>query len=102
MSNLNVACVPVMGLKKSPYPAKSFKLSRKRRYSREAPNQPRYILEDDAAGLYQLVAGDWNDQALATLTDFGEAPTEAALITAARLLAHAETACFVQASRDLE
>ena len=49
----------------------------------------RYPLEDHGAELYQLVAGDWNDQALATLTDFGDAPTEAALITAARILAHA-------------
>ena len=47
------------------------------------------ILQDDGAELYQLVAGDWNDQALATLSDFGDAPSEAALITAARLLAHA-------------
>jgi transcriptional regulator with XRE-family HTH domain len=60
-------------------------------------DRPRYILVDDAAGLYQLVAGDWNDQALATLGDFGDAPTEAALITAARLLAHAPvTILFAQ------
>jgi transcriptional regulator with XRE-family HTH domain len=60
-------------------------------------DRPRYILVDDAAGLYQLVAGDWNDQALATLGDFGDAPTEAALIAAARLLAHAPvTTLFAQ------
>ena len=43
------------------------------------------------------MAGDWNDQALATLSDFGDAPTEAALVTAARLLAHAPvTVLFAQ------
>jgi hypothetical protein len=56
---------------------------------RRGLDRPRYHLQDAGAELYQLVAGDWNDQALATLTDFGDAPTEAALITAAGLLAHA-------------
>jgi hypothetical protein len=53
------------------------------------PDRPRYHLQDDCVELYQLVAGDWNDQALATLTDFGDTPTETTLITSARLLAHA-------------
>ena len=52
----------------------------------------RYQLQDDGAELYQFVTGDWNDQALATLSDLGDAPTEAALVTAARLLAHAPAA----------
>ena len=39
----------------------------------------------------------WNDQALATLADFGDAPTEATLVTAARLLAKAPvTVLFAQ------
>jgi transcriptional regulator with XRE-family HTH domain len=65
--------------------------------TRRGPDRPRYHLQDDGAELYQLVAGDWNDQALATLTDFGDMPTEAALITGARLLAHAPvTVLFAQ------
>jgi hypothetical protein len=65
--------------------------------TRLGPDRPKYCLQDDGAELYQLVAGNWNDQALATLTDFGDAPTEAALITAARLLAHAPvTVLFAQ------
>jgi hypothetical protein len=57
----------------------------------------RYPLQDAAADLYQIVAGDWNDQALATLANLGDAPTEAALVTAARLLAHAPaTTLFAQ------
>ncbi len=65
--------------------------------TRRGQDRPRYHLQDDGAELYQLVAGDWNDQALATLTNFGDAPTEAALVTAARLLAHAPvTALFAQ------
>ncbi|MDQ2873910.1 MAG: helix-turn-helix domain-containing protein [Actinomycetota bacterium] len=56
------------------------------------PEERRYRLQDDGAELYQQVAGDWNDQALATLSDFGDAPTEAALVTAARLLANAPAA----------
>jgi hypothetical protein len=55
-------------------------------------DHPSYHFQGDSAKIYQLVAGDWNDQALATLTNFGDAPTEAALITAARLLAHAPVA----------
>ena len=59
--------------------------------------RPSYHLEDDGAELYQLVAGDWNDQALATLTDLGNTPTEATLVTAARILAHAPvTVLFAQ------
>jgi transcriptional regulator with XRE-family HTH domain len=57
--------------------------------TRRGLDRPRHHLQDAGAELYQLVAGDWNDQALATLTDFGDAPTEAALTTAARLLAFA-------------
>ncbi len=52
-------------------------------------DRPGHHLQDDSAELYQLVAGDWNNQALATLSDFGDPPTEAGLITAARLVAHA-------------
>lgn len=52
-------------------------------------DRPRYHLQDAGQDLYQVVAGDWNDQALATLSDFGDAPTEATLVTAARLLAPA-------------
>jgi transcriptional regulator with XRE-family HTH domain len=66
--------------------------------TRRGLDRPRYHLQDDCVELYQLVAGDWNDQALATLTDFGDTPTEATLITAARLLAHAPvTVLFTQA-----
>jgi transcriptional regulator with XRE-family HTH domain len=58
----------------------------------------KYQFQDDGAALYKLVAGDWNDQALATLSDFGDAPSEASLITAARVLAHAPvTVLFSQA-----
>jgi hypothetical protein len=65
--------------------------------TRRGLDRPRYHLQDDGAELYQLVAGDWNDQALATLADFGDAPTEAVLITAARLLAQAPvTVLFAQ------
>ena len=65
--------------------------------TRRGPDRPRYHLQDAAAELYQLVAGEWNDQALATLANFGDAPTEAALVTAARLLAHAPvTVLFTQ------
>jgi transcriptional regulator with XRE-family HTH domain len=65
--------------------------------TRRGHDRPRYHLQDDGAELYQLVAGDWNDQALATLSEFGDAPTEAALVTAARLLAHAPvTVLFAQ------
>lgn len=53
-------------------------------------------MQDTAAEPYQLVAGDWNDQALATLTNFGDAPTEAALVTAAQLLAHAPVTGLVR------
>jgi hypothetical protein len=60
--------------------------------TRRGHDRPRYHLQDDGAELYKLVAGDWNDQALATLSDFGDAPNEAALITAARLLAYAPVA----------
>ena len=34
------------------------------------PRSPEVPLQDDGAELYQLVAGDWNDQALATLSRF--------------------------------
>jgi hypothetical protein len=65
--------------------------------TRRGPDRPRYHLQDTAAEIYQLVAGDWNDQALATLANFGHAPTEAALVTAARLLANAPvTVLFAQ------
>jgi hypothetical protein len=65
--------------------------------TRRGHDRPKYHLQDDGADLYKLVAGDWNDQALATLSDFGDAPNEAALITAARLLAHAPvTVLFAQ------
>jgi hypothetical protein len=67
--------------------------------TRRGLDRRRYHLQDDGAELYQLVAGEWNGQALATLTDFGNAPTEAALVTAARLLAHAPvTVLFAQVS----
>ena len=36
----------------------------------------RYPLQDAAAELYQLVAGDWDDQALATLANLGDAPAK--------------------------
>jgi transcriptional regulator with XRE-family HTH domain len=57
--------------------------------TRRGHDRSRYHLQDDGAELYKLVAGDWNDQALATLSDFGDAPAEAALVTAGQLLAHA-------------
>ncbi len=63
--------------------------------TRRGHDRPTYHLQDDGAELYKLVAGDWNDQALATLSDFGDAPTEAALVTAARLLAHAPVAVLL-------
>jgi len=65
--------------------------------TRRSLDRPRYHLQDAGSELYQLVAGDWNDQALATLADFGDAPTEATLVTAARLLAKAPvTVLFAQ------
>jgi transcriptional regulator with XRE-family HTH domain len=61
------------------------------------PDRPNYHLQDAGAELYKLVAGDWNDQALATLSDFGDTPAEAALVTAGRLLSHAPvTVLFAQ------
>ena len=65
--------------------------------TRRGQDRPGYHLQDNGPELYQLVAGDWNDQALATLTNFGDTPTEAALVMAARLLAHAPiTVLFAQ------
>jgi DNA-binding transcriptional regulator YiaG len=49
-------------------------------------------LNDDGAGLYALVANGWNDQALASLSEVGDTFTEAALVSAARVLAHAPLA----------
>jgi transcriptional regulator with XRE-family HTH domain len=49
-------------------------------------------LTDDGAGLYALVASGWNDQALASLREGGDTFTEAALVSAARVLAHAPVA----------
>jgi hypothetical protein len=49
-------------------------------------------LNDDGAELYALVASGWNDQALASLSELGDTPTEAALVSAARVLAHAPVA----------
>jgi transcriptional regulator with XRE-family HTH domain len=50
-----------------------------------------YYLQDDGAELYRMLAGGWKDQALAILGDFGNTSTEAALVTVARILAHAPT-----------
>lgn len=45
-------------------------------------------LNDDAAELYVLVAGGWNDQAIYSLSELGDTPTEEALVSAARVIAH--------------
>jgi transcriptional regulator with XRE-family HTH domain len=60
--------------------------------TRRGHDRRTYYLQDDGSDLYKLIAGDWSDQALATLSDVGDNPTEAALVTAARILAHAPTA----------
>jgi len=53
-------------------------------------------LTDDGAELYALVASGWNDQALASLSELGDTPTEAALVSAARVLAHAPVAVLAR------
>ena len=59
--------------------------------TRHGHDRRMYYLQDDGADLYKLIAGDWSDQALATLSNVGDNPTEAALVTAARILARAPT-----------
>jgi transcriptional regulator with XRE-family HTH domain len=53
-------------------------------------------LQDDGSDLYKLVAGDWNEQAFLMLNDLGETSTESALITVARILAHAPIAVLLK------
>jgi hypothetical protein len=48
-----------------------------------------YYLGDDGAKLYGLVAGQWDEQAIAVLADFDMKHLEASVITVARILAHA-------------
>jgi len=55
-----------------------------------------YYRHDDGAELYALMADDWNDQALAVLADIGDASSEATLMTAARILAHAPSQVLLQ------
>jgi hypothetical protein len=52
------------------------------------PRKP-YYLGDDGAKLYGLVAGQWDEQAIAVLADFDLEHLEASVIAVARILAHA-------------
>lgn len=48
-----------------------------------------YFMQGDAADLFKLVAGDWSDQALATLITVGEPITKEKLVAVARIIGHA-------------
>jgi transcriptional regulator with XRE-family HTH domain len=48
-----------------------------------------YYLNDDGAGLYTLIAGEWDDQALAVLSDFDTVNPRAAALVVARILGQA-------------
>lgn len=57
--------------------------------SRAEGDRRSYYLHDDGAELYGLLAGEWNDQAVAVLADIGSAASRPALLAVARILAHA-------------
>ena len=56
--------------------------------TRVGPRKP-YYLGDDGAKLYGLVAGQWDEQAIAVLASFDVRQLEASVTAVARILAHA-------------
>jgi len=59
-------------------------------------DQRHNFMENDGADLFKLVAGDWNDQALVTLTNLVEPITEEKLVTVARIIGHAPIAVILR------
>jgi len=60
----------------------------------EGHGQHPYSFNDDAAELYTLIAGGWNEQAIAVLADAGSGSTEPDLLAVARILSHAPLSVF--------
>jgi hypothetical protein len=55
----------------------------------DGDDRSRFYLHDRGAQLYALLAGTWNDQALAVLADVENATSLGAVLAVARILAHA-------------